>query len=170
MNEFFDISLILLKNDRVNFGDIDTIIQEKLGFKFGMNNQVSNSYFLLNDKNVGLFKYEYLNHEFMEYTISIENFELHPQRYKEEFLKIQELVNELFAISDHFLFALCSYEINAYFLSKIYKIEEFTTEFLSKFPFVVSRVNNKEIFKLNQETNLMGDTVSVIQINAQNLW
>ncbi len=143
MPEYFDISLIIGKSELQK-----QQLQDFLLHTFNLHEEENDS--LRNEisafKNVILTIYESEEINFIEFGISIPKCVFHKKSFDREFNPIDLFITRCLKECKFIRFALCSYEMNAYYIGKLQRIEDFTPLFLAHFPITYSKDLHNESF------------------------
>lgn len=151
MAEYFDISLIGEKTDSSK-PVLKKFLLEKFGLTEGLNTLP-----LFDNKNVKMYFAEDSSN-FDEVTIGIEGYAIKKEQFDDKMDKIKEFINICFENCILLQFAVCSFEINGYLLSKVNDIGSFNDSLLNKFPISFRRVSDKRRPEL------------LINLNAQDIF
>lgn len=157
MPEYFDISLIINRTkDQESF--VAKCLLDKLHLDEGENNIGESKYALLAHKKTILGIYQDDNVDFQEICISIPDFVFHKKTFDQELNQVTSFVEECFKLCDGIKLVVCGYETNAYLIWNLSKIEEFTPDFLLKFPIVYLK---QQSAKIDVITNLKAQDIFI---------
>lgn len=151
MAEYFDISLIVKKTN-TSKSELDVCLNQ---FVY----EGKNSSALFVNKEIIVSHFEDEESDFDEISIGIPNQQFSKENFENELLELTDFVNSCFECNSNLKYALCSYELNGYLISRIKKIQDFNNdEFLKKFPIIYKQIDLLERPKLE------------LNIGAQKMW
>ena len=151
MSEHFCITLIAKKSSTTK-----EKIKKKLA-EFGLfEGRNTTSYF--GNKEVLVYFGSNEETNFIELTIAISEQVFHKQKLNEELKIFTTFFDSCFKSCNNLLFALCSYELNGYLLSKVNNLQDFDLKLLGNFPLVYKRNNEESLLSL------------ILNLQAQNIF
>lgn len=152
MPEYFDISLIGKRADAAPF-NMQGLIKQ-LGLIEGEN---TTKFF--GGKKIVVSIIDHEKSDFVELSLGLTNQHFCEENFDSELHKIADFINHCFLLDANLQLALCSYEMNGYFLGQIMKFDELIEdEKLNCFPIVFRRFEGAALPKVK------------INLNAQDLF
>ncbi len=131
MPEYFEISFISKKIAPKE--KISDLFLTRIHLQEGENYLIHSDYALMQKKNILFHIYEYDDTDYLESTISIPEMKFYKKSFDRELEEIKKIV---LACSQFytFEFAVCSYEMNSYFITNVKTINDMDDAFLLQFP------------------------------------
>ena len=145
MPEFFDISLISKKTSTSKYEVFNCLTH------FGLH-EGENTSSLFPGKQIIVSCFEDEESDFDEISMGIAEQRFTKKNFDSELKPITDFVNHCFQCNPNLEYALCSYELNGYFIGEVKKLKDFSEEFLKRFPVIYKRKSPLKLPYL--ETNL----------------
>ena len=153
MPEYFDISLIAPKT-KSSKSEIEFCLN---GFGLSEGENISK---IFSRRQIIVTIIDDGETDFEELSIGLPEQIFHKNTFKEELKELTNFISRFFECNRNFKYALCSYELNGYLLSKIKKFEELNnSDWLRRFPIVFERKKPFEIPSL--KTNIEAQDIFV---------
>lgn len=133
MPEYFEISFIAKAIEPKQKEKLQNLFLNNIYLRKGENYLIESDYSLLRQRNVLFHTYQNDDTDYIESTISIPNVVFYKKSFENEFMIIEKLVKDCFKMYP-FDYALCSYEMNSYFITNIKSLKDMKEAFLSQFP------------------------------------
>jgi len=133
MPEHFCVSFLAAKSD-VILNRMKRIFTDELGIPRGKSFMEKGEFLVLRNKKVALFFYDNEKTDYVEVLIGFPYQLFHKKSFDKEIKALSQFVDFCFGLSDEILYALCSYESNAYFLGDADFLKDIDDELLLKFP------------------------------------
>jgi hypothetical protein len=148
MPEYFEVSFIAKDIESNLKYKLQDLFLKNIHLHEGENNLLKSNYPLLQQKIVLFHIYQYDYTDYIECTISIPHVVFYKESFENDLVVIKNLVTDCFNIYS-FDYALCSYEMNSYFITNVKTIADMNEYFLLQFPLYFVRGPKGPIMHVN---------------------